>query len=452
MSRSGSPIYTNLSMAKDFDFDLNTQVALTENRIAQDSNLGARLLHHRPPPTPVLIGMLYLGFTHAHSSMSFWYPDNVNRRDRAQQLANDITVLQQSVVEAEADMNKSDARMVPFINEILKNHGLQTFDQLKAKLMASMTPEQKKSYEELVERSRQISDGVDNSLTGTSIVLFFSGITAKSIDIIKFLAAGHVAETFSSYAKAFIILVTKGFEAGKAAFQAAAKSASLAVDILEESSKLANYAARASRVLKIISVVGVIADAFILAFALYAESQQRTALRGAINDLFVRRIISKFYERMCSAIKTQDGLMLSYLLFVTDQKILPEDQAAADKIADKFVKYVTEDWAGITTDACYTLLNDLDASRSSWKNEDPDRASAIQQADQDIGVDNSSVKMFGAENAAKVVRKIFIEASGQPAAATVAVPPPPGMDKLIAHMQQIATSGALNKQKILKLL
>ncbi|KAF8878186.1 hypothetical protein BD779DRAFT_1217895 [Infundibulicybe gibba] len=265
--------------------------------------------------------------------MSFWYPDNVNRRDRAQQLSNDITVLQQAVVEAEADMKKADERMIPFINEILTNHGLQTFDTLKAKLMAAMTPEEKQAYEELIERSRQVSEGVDNALTGTSIILFFSGVTAKTIDIVKFLAAGHVAATFSSYAKAFITLVTRGFEAGKAAFEAAAKSASLAVDFLEDSSKLAKYAARASRVLKIIAVVGVIADAFILAFALYAEAQQRTALRGAINDLFVRRIISKFYEKMCGAIKTQDGLMLSYLLFVTDTVVLPEDQAAADRVS-----------------------------------------------------------------------------------------------------------------------
>ncbi|KAF8884346.1 hypothetical protein BD779DRAFT_1537138 [Infundibulicybe gibba] len=390
--------------------------------------------------------------------MSFWYPDNVNRRDRAQQLSNDITVLQQAVVEAEADMKKADERMIPFINEILTNHGLQTFDTLKAKLMAAMTPEEKRAYEELIERSRQVSDGVDNALTGTSIILFFSGVTAKSIDIVKFLAAGHVAATFSSYAKAFITLVTKGFEAGKAAFQAAAKSASLAIDFLEDSSKLARYAARASRVLKIIAIVGVIADAFILAFALYAEAQQRTALRGAINDLFVRRIISKFYEKMCGAIKTQDGLMLSYLLFVTDTVVLPEDQAAADRIADRFVTYVTDDWSAITTDACYTLLSDLDASRSSWTNEDPDRASAIQQADEDIGIENSVVKIFHGENAAKVVHKIFIETHDEhgdyheKARGHAHVSPHSRTDKLAEYMQQIAVSGTLNKQKILQLL
>ncbi|KAF8871927.1 hypothetical protein BD779DRAFT_1680031 [Infundibulicybe gibba] len=373
-------------------------------------------------------------------------------------MSNDITVMQQSVVEAEADMIKADARMVPFINEILANHGLQTFDTLKAKLMAAMTPEEKRAYEELVERSRQISDGVDNSLTGTSLILFFSGVTAKTIDIVKFLAAGHVAATFSSYAKAFITLVTKGFEAGKAAFQAAAKSASLPIDFLEDSSKLANYAARASRILKIIAIVGVIADAFILAFALYAEAQQRTALRGAINDLFVRRIISKFYEKMCGAIKTQDGLMLSYLLFVTDTVILPEDQRAADKIADRFVSYVTEDWSAITTDACYTLLSELDATRSSWTNEDPDRASAIQQADEDIGIENSVVRMFDGENAAKVVRKIFIETNDEPkshpmnARARGHVSSQPNTEKWVEYMQQIAVSGTPDKKKILQLL
>ncbi|KAF8871918.1 hypothetical protein BD779DRAFT_1574691 [Infundibulicybe gibba] len=389
--------------------------------------------------------------------MSFWFPDNVNRRDRAQQLSNDITVMQQAVVEAKADMDKADARMVPFINEILQNHGMQTFDDLKAKLDASLTPEQKKVYDELVERSKQVSEGIDNALTGTSVILFFSGITAKGIDIAKFLACGHVMETFRSYAKAFIVLVTRGFEAGKAAFQAAAKSASLAVDFLEDSSKLANYAARASKVLKIIAVVGIIADAFILAFALYAEAQQRTALRGAINDLFVRRIISKFYERMCSAIKTQDGLMLSYLLFVTDQEVLPEDQAAADRIADRFIQYVTEDWAAIDSESCYGLLSDLDSSRNSWRNEDPSKASAIEQADKDVDIDNSVVKMFHGENAAKVVRKIFIEGHGDPSgydekARGHHVSSQPHAPKWVEYMQEIAVSGNLNKQRILQVL
>ncbi|KAF8878188.1 hypothetical protein BD779DRAFT_1217980 [Infundibulicybe gibba] len=266
--------------------------------------------------------------------MSFWYPDNGNRRDRATQLSNDITVIQQNVVEAEANMKKADARMLPLINQLLANHGMKTFDDLKAKLMAAMTPEQKQAYETLVERAKQISDGTDNALMRTSLVLFMSGVTAKAIDIAKFLAAGHVAATFSAYGRAFITLVTRGFEAGKAAFQAAARGSALAIRALEDGSKVAKYAARASRILKIIAVIGVIADAFILAFALHTEGKQRDSLRGAINDLFVRRIISKFYEQMCIAIKTQDGIMLSYLVLVSDSgEVDPLDQRAADKVS-----------------------------------------------------------------------------------------------------------------------
>ncbi|KAF8878192.1 hypothetical protein BD779DRAFT_1218307 [Infundibulicybe gibba] len=385
--------------------------------------------------------------------MSFWYPDNTNRRDRAQQLSNDITVMQQAVVEAKADMEKADERMVPFINEILENHGMKTFDDLKAKLDATLTPEEKKAYDELIERSKRISESADNTLTALSAIAFFSGVTAKAVDITKFLACGHVAETFRSYARAFITLITKGFEAGKAAFQAAARSASLAIDFLEDSSKLAKYASSASKVLKIVSVVGVIADAFILAFSLYEEGKQREALRGAINDLFVRRIISKFYERMCNAIKTQDGLMLSYLLFVTDKVILPEDQAAADKIATRFVKYVTEDWSEINAESCYELLSKLDSSRNSWVKEDPSRESAIEQADQDTSGQYSLVRMFDHENVARVVDKIYIEAQNTDAG----TPYTPDELKIldgnptgwVADMQKIAVSGTLNKERIL---
>ncbi|KAF8878189.1 hypothetical protein BD779DRAFT_1218200 [Infundibulicybe gibba] len=302
--------------------------------------------------------------------MSFWYPDNINRRDRAQQLSNDITVMQQAVAEAKVEMDKALERMDPYIQEMFRNNGMKTFDDLKAKLDASLTPEQKMAYDELVQRSKKTTDGIDNALTVFSAMTFYSGIAVKAIDITSFLISGHVISTFRAYGKAFITLITEGLEAGKAA------------------SKLGMYASRASKVLKTVAALGIIADAFILALAIYQEAQQREYLRAAINDLFVRRIISKFYERMCDSIKTHNGLMISYLLFVSGPEISAEDQSAADKIAKKMSDFVTEDWENIDTASSYDLLSALDSARTSWRDEDPSRESALQQADQDISPDN----------------------------------------------------------------
>lgn len=76
-----------------------------------------------------------------------WFPDNIPRRERALQLANDISVMQFDVKKAKEDMDKADARMVPYLNQLLVNHNMKSFDELKAKVDASLTPEQKAAYE-----------------------------------------------------------------------------------------------------------------------------------------------------------------------------------------------------------------------------------------------------------------------------------------------------------------
>lgn len=46
-------------------------------------------------------------------------------------------------------MKKEDERMLPLINQVLKAHGMSSFDELKAKLDAALTEEQKKKYKDV---------------------------------------------------------------------------------------------------------------------------------------------------------------------------------------------------------------------------------------------------------------------------------------------------------------
>ena len=78
-----------------------------------------------------------------------FFPDNIPRRDRALQLQNDISVLQNSAREAKDAMDKEDKRMVPYINQILKNHNMSTFDELRKKLDDTLTEDQKKAYKDV---------------------------------------------------------------------------------------------------------------------------------------------------------------------------------------------------------------------------------------------------------------------------------------------------------------
>lgn len=105
----------------------------------------------------------------------------------------------------------------------------------------------------------------------------------------RLLFAGNRVSVFRSYARAFITWITKGSDAGMAAFRLlsvafkwfgrttfliALSNQMLDLDatfpLLEtivDGGKLARYAANITRFLKALSIVGLFADAFILAFA-----------------------------------------------------------------------------------------------------------------------------------------------------------------------------------------
>ncbi|KAF8499374.1 hypothetical protein JB92DRAFT_3146390 [Gautieria morchelliformis] len=296
-------------------------------------------------------------------------------------------------------MDKMDKRMIFFMDELLKNHGMATFAQLQKNLEATLTPEEKKQYQQArFPRSQETSSGIDAALSdcpylhatvtltdhieivAISAITLVSGVTAKTVNIANILRTGHVILTFKDYAKAFITIITKGYEAGKIAFKAASKSAKLAGELPEESSKMAKYASKAARLLKVIAAFGVIADVVLLGYVLYPEKKQTYELRTAITELYVRRIISKFYERLASAVKTQDGMMISYLILVSDSGTIdPDEQRAADKIANKLIGYVQEDWEAIDTKSSLDLLVTFDHMRECL---DPSYDEALKQADE----------------------------------------------------------------------
>ncbi|KAJ8696995.1 hypothetical protein PTI98_006812 [Pleurotus ostreatus] len=320
-----------------------------------------------------------------------FYPDNVPRRDRAIQLQNDISVLQNSAREAREAMDKEDARMLPYINQILKNHNMSTFDDLQKKLNDALSGTQKEMYDDLVNNARRLSVGDDTALMVMSGILFSAGIVAKAIDIGNFLRAVNLVTVLRSYARAFITLVTEGVEAGMRAFRLVSTVFRWSEETLLETSQLARYAGNASRFLKVLSVIGIFADGFILAFDFFEQKKQKEELDKAINELYVSRIVAKSFARMCDAIKTQDGLMLGYLILVGDDgTISKEDQDAADKIVNKFVEYVKKDWGAITTASSLDLLVVLDKQRGSWTNEDPSYQDAIKNAEDQVKTDPPS--------------------------------------------------------------
>ncbi|KAE9391813.1 hypothetical protein BT96DRAFT_1023872 [Gymnopus androsaceus JB14] len=315
---------------------------------------------------------------------AIFYPDNKNRGDRALELAAHTTAIQQTAIEAKDAIDKIDARIIPTMNKLLAHHGLKTWDQLFERVMSALTPEDKEAYRKLVQGFKDVDENISDSLTIMSGILFSTAALGKAIDIAFFLFSGHVISTFRGYAKAFYLMLTKGIDAGLKAYQAAAKAADSAIDVLKNASKIGKWAKNASRVLKIVAVIGVIADAFILAMAYFEEKKQRDELRAAINELYVRRLISKYYTLMCDTLKSNTTTFEMYINF---WDIYPDptdmQQEMLDMLMTTNINTISKNFADYDAKYCYDLCKALDTN--SWTNEDPSEANAIKQADEDIG-------------------------------------------------------------------
>jgi len=133
------------------------------NFLAFESHYLSTLLNHYGSVSPYFFDK-FSDLIHA-----VWFPDNIPRRDRALQLQNDISVLQQSAVEARDSMNTMDSRMVPYVNKILAGHNMSTFDDLKKKLDESLTDEQKEQY-------KQVKLAPSPQSSYLSLLMFSSGL------------------------------------------------------------------------------------------------------------------------------------------------------------------------------------------------------------------------------------------------------------------------------------
>ncbi|EMD39522.1 hypothetical protein CERSUDRAFT_111847 [Gelatoporia subvermispora B] len=315
-----------------------------------------------------------------------FYPDNVPRRDRALQLQNDISVLQFGVQQARQDLDRADERMVPLINQVMAKNGLKTYDQLRDKLMSTLTDEQKKMYDALFESNKAWSFGTDSAIMAMSGLVLTTSIIRKTIDIGNVLRAVNIVSIFQGYGRAFITLVTEGWQAGVTAFKAVRAGIKAAVEGLEASSKAARYAATASRWLKTIAFLGLVADAFTLALDAYEQHKQRDELRKAIAQIYVSRISAQFFTDMCNSIKTWNGILMGYLVIAGSDSVDEATQSAADLIAKKYIEFVQKDWKDITAANALDKLVVLDKKRGSWTTEDPAYDDALKSAEEDIDI------------------------------------------------------------------
>lgn len=79
-----------------------------------------------------------------------WYPDNIPRLDRAKELDNDISLIQQRVTELNDNIEVSEDRLAAGVDEILEARNIMNEDQLQSKLFDALSLQEQKTFQDVI--------------------------------------------------------------------------------------------------------------------------------------------------------------------------------------------------------------------------------------------------------------------------------------------------------------
>ncbi|KAK2464138.1 hypothetical protein APHAL10511_003831 [Amanita phalloides] len=310
-----------------------------------------------------------------------WYPTNINLRDRAFQLSFDIRKLQHSAREklVPAERLQQKRQMVDQVDNILRSIEVQDFPDLQQRLFATMTAQERMIYERLAERLRPVGQIIDPTLEVYTLSLIITGGSInKAVNVSDILHIAHLVATMRDYARSFVILCKYGLEAGKSAFSVSTQSARLVDDVIRDDEKLIKYASRSANLLRLVATTGLDPDPWVSKFSqATSDEEQKQKLQVAIHELYLRRLVSLYFERLCDAMMLHDGLLLNYLIHLTGMQGLH-----ADETTTLLAKAMMNAWRNIDTATSVNMIAGTDARRDSWIEEDPQSSKAVQLLDE----------------------------------------------------------------------
>ncbi|KAF8630313.1 hypothetical protein AX15_003005 [Amanita polypyramis BW_CC] len=313
-----------------------------------------------------------------------WHPNNRKLEKRAMELAFDVRRYQHSGREklVPAERLEENMMMATHVDSIVKACDMQDFSEFVQTLLSALSFQDRDTYNHLVRRFGPMENACrlsDPTLSVYNVIFMFSGLNAKAIDISEALYIAHLVVTMKDYARAYVILCKYGLEAGKVAFAEAVQSAqSINGVIINDNEKLMKYALRATWLLKLVAVTSVDPDLCVSGLSnIEDEQQQKQELADIIETLYLRRLDSFFFERLCDAIMIHDGMLLQYLICAANGL-----QWRADGYAKSLLDSMKNAWNNIDTATSVEMVSIPDIRRNAWTEVDPPPNSAIKFIDE----------------------------------------------------------------------
>ncbi|PFH46940.1 hypothetical protein AMATHDRAFT_43254 [Amanita thiersii Skay4041] len=312
--------------------------------------------------------------------MGVLYPDNKHRADRVNQLANEITYIQEQVKQAIQDEAAHDKKSLAMLESTAKKQGFKTFDEYIADVEKQLSPDDRKRYQDMktdfLSKDKRIDIalktgigflgiGIKTGLTGMAIVTLFRGsllrvsLQAIGVALLKFLIGQ--------------------FKEGTALFRAAGNI----IQTVFKGELLSGKVLAAFKVFKVVgailSVLGIALDAITLIYEAIDGAKQRTDFQNATKELCVRRLTTKKIHQYVRTTLTFSGEAQAIIDYTRSLQELVEAGILSQEVADEKVKQrmlqfepkIKEALSKIDDETVYRMLQQQDIISRSWTNEDP---------------------------------------------------------------------------------
>ncbi|KAL0948772.1 hypothetical protein HGRIS_008902 [Hohenbuehelia grisea] len=306
-----------------------------------------------------------------------FYPDNVPRAGRLQQLVDSIANMQTDIEDYADRMDKKNKDIRPLIDKVLKERGIDTLDELIEKAASQLSADQQRVFRKLIDAAKKGQRLSWETLVGGLMLLPVGkaatpkavlglgryAVRASNVQAIAgffktveqgnpaAISSGIVAPPLSGSLCSFQIIslriaaekIIEEARESEAALEEAAKTAAEAGEggtVVEEAEKGALAAARISKLLKLLGVIGFVATIVVAIIEAVQGAKQKEKLKEAIHTCQPARLCIAYYASEGANIIQQLELCSTYLETLADKED-PKSEELAKKLHDKILDNIS---------------------------------------------------------------------------------------------------------------
>ncbi|KAJ7813990.1 hypothetical protein B0H14DRAFT_2851496 [Mycena olivaceomarginata] len=290
-----------------------------------------------------------------------FYPDNVKRAGRLQQLVDSMANMQTDIKDFSEQMDRKLKRMQAPLDKLLVDEGIDSIERLLEKSEEVLSPGQEKAYRALINAAKDSSQRLDwPYLLGSLLSLPILGKTLNAqamAGIGRFAVRAGGLEAISKFftaaqeagapgvAQAAQALI-KASEESEKALEAAAKTAEatgVETKVAAEVAEAGQLVGKVAVCVRVLAVIGFVATIIMGIIEVVQGADQKKKLIQAIHDCQPARLCIAFFKAEAEIILQQAELIVTYVEFASEKKEDPESKKAAEKIGSQIIKKILDE-------------------------------------------------------------------------------------------------------------